>query len=172
MRSMLYRVEYYAGLLLGVTLRHLLNVPFGQPEGRTQMKGNLFSFTMPWEDIEKCCWEAALNAKNLSADRLRVLQEHLGIPHSEETLAMLVSVSIVGGSKDLALHLKGLTLRIPVLRQLIHIMRVSGYPGYANDGLNSFDRVAKRLNDRYTSKYAERFGEASFTPSGSAGCCA
>ena len=91
---------------------------------------------MPWEDIEKCCWEAALNAKNLSADRLRVLQEHLGIPHSEETLAMLVSVSIVGGSKDLALHLKGLTLRIPVLRQLVDIMRLSGYPGYANDGLN------------------------------------
>ena len=77
---------------------------------------------------------------------------------------MLVSVSIVGGSKDLALHLKGLTLRIPVLRQLIDIMRLSGYPGYANDGLNSFDRVAGRLNDRYTSKYAERFGEASFTP--------
>ena len=142
---------------------NLLNVPFGQPEGRTQVKGNLFSFTMPWEDIDRCCWEASLNAKQLSTERLRVLQDHLGVPHSEETLAMLVSVHIVGGSKDLALHLKGLTLRTPALRKLIDIMRLSGYPGYANDGLNSFDRVAARLNDRYTSKYAGRYGEAQFT---------
>ena len=77
---------------------------------------------------------------------------------------MLVNVHIVGGSKDLALHLKGLTLRIPVMRTLIEIMRDSGYPGYGNNGVNSFDRVAARLEERYSHKYAEKYGEAMFTP--------
>ena len=32
---------------------NLIDVPFGQPEARTQVKGNLFSFSMPWEYIER-----------------------------------------------------------------------------------------------------------------------
>ena len=86
------------------------------------------------------------------------------MPQSEETLAMLVSVSIVGGRKDLALHLKGLTLRIPVLKKMMEIMRDSAYPGYNNNGLNSYDKVALRLQERYSHKYAERFGETEFVP--------
>ena len=77
---------------------------------------------------------------------------------------MLVNVHIVGGSKDLALHLKGLTLRIPVMQRLIEMMRDSGYPGYDNNGLNSKDRVAARLRERYAEKYAEKYGEATSTP--------
>ena len=50
---------------------------------------------------------------------------------------MLVHVHIVGGSKDLALHLKVLTLRIPVMQKLREIMHDSGYPGYDYNGLNS-----------------------------------
>ena len=34
---------------------NLINVPLGKPEARTQVKGNLFSFSMPWDDIEKYC---------------------------------------------------------------------------------------------------------------------
>ena len=143
---------------------HLIDVPFGQPDARTKVKGNLFSFSMPWEDIERCCREASQHAEALHPDRLKLLQENLGVPHSEETLAMLVNVHIVGGSKDLALHVKGLTLRIPVMQKLMEIMRDSGYPGYGNDGLNSFDRVAARLHERYSLKYAEKYGEAKFTP--------
>ena len=77
---------------------------------------------------------------------------------------MLVNVRIVGGNKDLALHLKGLTLRIPAMQRLIEMMRDSGYPGYDNNGLNSKDRVAARLRERYAEKYAEKYGEAKFTP--------
>ena len=141
---------------------NLINVPIGKPEARTKVKGNLSSFSMPWEDIEKCCREAAQHTdgpKNLS-----LLGESLGVPHSEETLAMLVNVHIVGGSKDLALHLKGLTLRIPVMQRLIDIMRDSGYPGYDSNGLNSLERVAARFEERYAKKYAEKYGEAKFTP--------
>ena len=50
------------------------------------------------------------------------------------------------------------------MRTLIEIMRDSGYPGYANNGVNSFDRVAARLEERYSHKYAEKYGEAMFTP--------
>eukprot|EP00959_Pyramimonas_sp_CCMP1952_P034334 719625-Pyramimonas_sp.AAC.1 len=43
-------------------------------------------------------------------------------------------------------------------------MRDSGYPGYGNNGLNSFDRVAARLHERYSQKYADKYGEAKFIP--------
>merc|ERR1711933_543928 len=42
---------------------HLMDVALGKPQGRTHVKGNLFSFNMPWEDIEKCCHQAIQNAK-------------------------------------------------------------------------------------------------------------
>ena len=41
---------------------HLMQETMGNPEGRTRVKGNLFSFSMPWEDIEKCCRRASEHA--------------------------------------------------------------------------------------------------------------
>ena len=75
------------------------------------------------------------------------MQNDLGVPHSEETLALLVNVHIIGGNKDLALHLKGLTMRVPVLQRLIDILRASGYPGYDDRGVNSPAQVARRLDE-------------------------
>ena len=60
---------------------------------------------------------ASRHTTEQTSQRLKLLQGSLGVPHSEETLAMLVNVHIVGGSKDLALHLQGLTLRIPVMKE-------------------------------------------------------
>ena len=62
--------------------------------------------------------------------------------------------------KDLAQFLSGLTLRVPVMQQLIDILRASGYPGYETDGINAAARVAQRLDERYRQVY----GEATFTP--------
>ena len=70
-----------------------------------------------------------------------------------------MNVHTVGGNKDLALHLKGLTMRVNVLQELIEILRKIGYPGYEQDGVNSPGRVAQRLEERYTQKY----GTAVFT---------
>ena len=93
-----------------------------------------------------------LHANAPDQKTLRRIQNELGIPHSEETLALLVNVHIVGGNKDLALHLKGLTMRVNVLQELIEILRKSGYPGYEQDGVNAPGRVAQRLEERYTQK--------------------
>ena len=139
---------------------HLMDVKMGMPEARTKVRGNLFSFSMPWEDIEKCCHQAVLHSQGPHREALKKLEEDLGLPHSEETLALLVHVHIVGGNKDLAIHLKGLTLRVRVVQDLIDILRSSGYPGYDRNGVNSPDKVASRLNSRYTEKY----GQAAFTP--------
>merc|ERR1712107_282856 len=128
---------------------NLMRDIFGKPQGRTKVKGNLFSFNMPWEDIERCCHQAVLHAKQVEKKELEKLQSELGLPHSEETLALLVNVHIVGGDKDLALHLKGLTLRVHVMQDLIEILRQSGYPGYDCNGINLSSRVAQRLEERY-----------------------
>jgi hypothetical protein len=137
---------------------HLMKEVMGNPQGRTRVKGNLFSFTMPWEDIEKCCHQACLHARAPHRAELKKLQEELGVPHSEETLALLVNVYIVGGNKDLAVHLSGLTMRVHVVQQLIDILRASGYPGYEAAGVNSRDRVALRLSERDQKVY----GDATF----------
>ena len=80
---------------------------------------------MPWEDIEQCCHQAILHAGEVHEEGLDELKAELGLPHSEDTLAMLVNVHIAGGCKDLALHLQGLTLRVGVMQELIRIMRGS-----------------------------------------------
>ena len=139
---------------------HLMGEVLGKPQGRTHVKGNLFSFSMPWEDIEKCCHQAVLHAKPPHREALAKLQQDLGVPHSEETLALLVHVHIVAGNKDLAQHLQGLTMRVRVIQELIEILRCSGYPGYEKHGVNGPDKVASRLDERYTSKY----GASRFTP--------
>ena len=115
---------------------------------------------MPWEDIEQCCHQAILHAKTPHREALKKLQQDFGLPHSEDTLALLVNVHIVGGNKDLAEHLSGLTMRVHVIQQLIEILRCSGYPGYEKHGVNAPEKVASRLHERYTSKY----GSAQFTP--------
>ena len=53
-----------------------------------------------------------------------------GIPHSEETLALLVHVQVKNGTQGMAKHVRGLTLRVHVLQNLCEVMLRSGYPGY------------------------------------------
>ena len=69
---------------------HLMGEEMGNPQGRTHVRGNLFSFNMPWEDIERCCHQAVLHASSPDQQTLKRLQDELGVPHSEETLALLV----------------------------------------------------------------------------------
>ena len=76
---------------------HLMGEEMGNPQGRTHVRGNLFSFNMPWEDIERCCHQAVLHANSPDQQALKRLPYELGVPHSEETLALLV-MSLVENS--------------------------------------------------------------------------
>ena len=55
---------------------HLMGDAMGAAEGRTKVRGNLFSFRMPWQDIERCC--AAAIASAGSAHRTALLKKTAG----------------------------------------------------------------------------------------------
>ena len=62
--------------------------------GRTYARGNLFSFSMPWEDVEQRCVQAGRNAQSA----LTAKPDHCcALPHDEEVLATLVNIHVVGG---------------------------------------------------------------------------
>ena len=131
---------------------HLMTESMEGAQGRTKVRGNLFSFGMAWDDVVRCCEEVQRKCAGTGP---------AGLPHSEETLASLVRVCIRGGNKDLAQHLDGVTMRVEVVAQLINILRESGYPGYEADGANSRKNVEQRMDERYRSKYT---GQAKFVP--------
>ena len=135
---------------------HLMLESMEGAQARTQVRGNLFSFMLPWEDIERRCveaqdsWETAIKASRKS----------LELPHSEEVLATLVNVHIVGGTIDLVKYLEGATMRIEVVMKLIDELRGSGYPGYMAE-FNDAAAVKKRMEEMYGERYR---GAEAFVP--------
>ena len=127
---------------------HLMLESMEGAQARTKTRGNLFSFSMPWEDIEKRCLETDNNWQRATEAARRTV----GLPHDEEVLATLLNVHIVGGSKDLVDHLQGAAMRTSVVRCLIGELRRSGYPVYLSE-VNSDDAVRQRMVDMYESKY-------------------
>ena len=75
------------------------------------------------------------------------------LPRSEADLAHYVGICIVGGSKDLAQHLKGITLRVEVMRLLLIAMRNTGLDIYSADSVNSPARMEARLRETYEQPY-------------------
>ncbi|MGB1651984.1 MAG: DUF6570 domain-containing protein, partial [Acidimicrobiales bacterium] len=148
-----------SSLVWSTILVYYLEEPYGHlmlenvegARGRTQARGNLFSFSVPWEDIEKRCAEAVQNWSEAS-EKVRAAWQ---LPHDEFILSALVNVHIVGGTTDLATHLKGATMRPEVVLQLIEVLRQSGYPGYTTD-FNSRDKVDERMKNLYTLKYGHK----------------
>ena len=144
-----------------------LEEPFGHlmlEEGsgacaRTKVRGNRFSFAMPWEDIEANCHIVMTGAANSSAGNKRELKtinrKCSQVPHDEVTLATLLNVHIVGGTTDLATHLEGATMRPAIVEELTTALLSSGYPGYEEDGPNSADKVRERLTIMYKRPYGE-----------------
>ena len=72
-----------ASLCWSTILVYYLEEPYGHlmledvagASARTQVRGNLFSFALPWEDIEKCC-----HIVTQVADRMQPHHHHVGIP--------------------------------------------------------------------------------------------
>ena len=48
-----------------------------------------------------------------------------------------------------------------VVLQLIRLLRSSGYPGYASNGIKSDSNIERRMEERYTDKYE---GHVKFIP--------
>ncbi len=46
---------------------HLMLESMEGPQSRTQVRGNLFSFSLPWEDVERCCRAAVEKKMNRSS---------------------------------------------------------------------------------------------------------
>jgi len=152
-----------SNLVWSTILVYYLEEPYGNlmqdsmegAQARTQARGNLFSFSLPWEDIEQRCSEAQQNWSKTS----QAVRNAWQLPHEETILSTLLNVHIVGGTTDLAAHLQGAKMRPAVVLKLIDILRDSGYPGYTAD-FNSKEQVQRRMMEMYTSKY----GDEAFIP--------
>ena len=152
-----------ASLVWSTILVYYLEAPYGHlmqekmdgPEARTMARGNLFSFSLPWEEIEARCKEARGNWDRA----VGCAEEVMPLPHDEHVLAALVNVHIVGGTTDLAEHLKGATMRCDVVLWLIAQLRTSGHPGYEAE-INSEKEVQERVQRLYRAPY----GEGRFVP--------
>ena len=134
---------------------HLMLEEMEGAQARTQVRGNVFSFSLPWEDIEERCQEATRQWQ----DTCQHAKESITLPLGEDILAALVNVHIVGGSKDLVCHLEGATMRTDVVLALIAELRSSGYPGYAAP-CNAEEAVRQRMKEMYVDKY----GQGPFVP--------
>ena len=119
-------------------------------QARTQVKVNLFSSVMLWEDVARCCQQA--NGGTRRAHGSAVGGHIAALPLSEGILATLASVHINGGSQGLVLHLPGVTVRFSTILHFIDLLRRSGYAGCGNVGVNSPDEVDRRMYERYVGK--------------------
>ena len=61
---------------------HLMLESMEGAQARTQARGNLFSFSLPWEDIEARCVEADTNWRQAK----EAVRQSLALPHTEEVL--------------------------------------------------------------------------------------
>ena len=116
-----------ASLFFSTLLVYYLEAPYGHlmtesmqgAQARTTARGNLFSFMLPWQDIEE---------QIATAEQAHV---KVPLPHDDAILSQLIHVHVVGGTVDLAQHLEGAKLRPAVIKALINELRESGYSAYA-----------------------------------------
>ena len=147
-----------AGVLHGRNVRSPHASTDGGAQARTHVRGNLFSFVMPWEDIAKCCEQASAYQRS-QQDRKKprhddTISGGVAVPLTEDVLASLANVHIIGGSTDLAKHLPGVTMRANKDLELIDLLRESGYAGCEETGLNFRGEVCHRMRAMYENKYA------------------
>ena len=129
---------------------HLMLEDVTGAQARTAARGNLFSFSLPWEDIEKRCIQASQNWSTA----VQEAREYMTLPHREETLACLVNVHIVGGAKNMIEALEGAKMRTGPVLELISALRKTGYAGYAAEH-NADHEVRARMKRMYSKKYGK-----------------
>ena len=134
---------------------HLMLEPMEGAQARTQARGNLFSFSLPWEDIEQRCIDANINWKKA----VEASRKSMALPHDESVLAALVHVHVIGGNEEVMKSLEGATMRTDVVLSLIGELRESGYGGYS-----SACNGQTAVEDRMRKLYGDKYGAGPFIP--------
>ena len=118
-----------------------LEEPYGHPiqnsvrgaQSRTAARGNMFSFTMPWEDILQNLQAALDNSAKVP------------MPHDGKVLSLLVRLHLVGTSVNISKHVKELEIRTEVVIQLMRELIARGFPGYSNYRIDDVERRTHEL---------------------------
>ena len=116
---------------------HLMGEQASGCKARTMVRGNVFSFALPWQNVAEQC-------QGIIDKTVKVC-----LPHGEDVLCQLVHCHINGGVKDLAEHIKGLTIRPAVVVALVEELRTSGWPGYESEEPSIVKSRAVKLYGRY-----------------------
>ena len=121
---------------------HLLDETMFESSFMTVVRGNVFSYHMPWEKIMKFL------ERTTSDEKLALL------PHDPEHLAHMVQLHMKIGNVDMAKHIKEIKVRAHVVLKLgYHLIR-AGHAAYVKSGSSERMRAARRaLRRRVRQRY-------------------
>ena len=118
---------------------HLLNEQVGAQRSRWAVRGNCFSYNMPWEDI-------------LSSLGKAVKDEELQTPLPQEVLVHIVRLNLKIGNEKWADKVKPLKLRAHVVLRLAEVLIDTKHPAYRKSSVSAVElkaRFQRLLQERY-----------------------
>ncbi len=98
---------------------HVMGEEAAMQSDRWAVRGNVFSFHMPWEDI--------LEKINEIID-----DKDIQLPHDPQTLAQLVKINVRNARLEWIKHIEHLKLRPHVVLALLHDLIDRGHPAFKN----------------------------------------
>ena len=128
---------------------HLLEETMFQSSFMSVVRGNVFSYHMPWEKIID-----SLN-RTTSDKKLALL------PHDPEHLAHMVQLHLKIGTIDMAKHIKEIRVRAHVVLALGYELIKAGHAAYIklknSDKMNDFSSRMRRAEAALESRVKERY---------------
>ena len=112
-----------------------------QRNRRTGVRGNIFSFHMPWEDIYACL------SRGKSKDK------ELMVPHPPGVLCHLVKLHIKTNKQDQAVNIKDMMVRRHVVLQLGKWFAKQGHPAFKPTGMQTLDQVIDKYEEAVKKYY-------------------
>ncbi len=112
---------------------HLMEEELFNPQHRHAVRGNVFSYQMPWEKIIERL-EATTKDKELAL-----------LPHDPEKLAHMVRLHLRVGSVDLAKHIPEIKLRAHVVLALCCDLIDAGHAAYVDTTQCNVDLLRRRM---------------------------
>ena len=128
---------------------HLMTEQLGAPRYRWGVRGNCFSYHMPWEDLTRCLGRCTDD-------------DELELPLSPDLLVHVVRLHMKVGTSDWCKHLKQVRLRAHVALRLAYTLIENKHPVYQNRGsaVALKARFARLLEERYPDPESDALPEA------------